>query len=214
MTGPNGWRAEFARVTKLLSLRGQEQTVLEVASAYGVPVGLLPEPVRFEGGPLDGTIRFGTPAFDSFIATFHEYSTNADHDWEADQGGLVDQGLKDVTYVLEDGRFVCVSVRPSPGGGYVVEDQGWAKVIEEVVRAYLVPLQFSSSTVCTWSSVVSRRGIGTGSRSAILGGPKVGGSSASERSQSLGSRLRIGRPLGLWRALPWHRLRGMDMWTR
>jgi hypothetical protein len=61
------------------------------------------------------------------VATFHDHSTDPDHDWEAGPVGLVDQGLKDVIYVLDDGGFVCVSVRPSPGGGYVVEDQGWRR---------------------------------------------------------------------------------------
>ncbi len=94
MAGPNGWRAEFARITELLSLPGQEETVREVASVYGVPVKLLPEPVRFEGGPLEGTIRFGTPTVDSFISTFHDYSFIPDHDWEAGpEEGMIDEGL-------------------------------------------------------------------------------------------------------------------------
>ena len=47
---------------------------------------------------------------------------------------MVDEGLKDVTYHLEDGVFVCTSVRPSPGSAFVVEDEGWGKVIDEVIR--------------------------------------------------------------------------------
>jgi nitrogen fixation protein len=80
IVGPNGWRAEFARVAELLSLPGQEEIVREMASAYGVPVKLLPEPIRFEGGPLDGSIRFGTPIVNSFITTFHDYSFVPDRD--------------------------------------------------------------------------------------------------------------------------------------
>ena len=80
IVGPNGWRAEFARVAELLLLPGQEEIVREMASAYGVPVKLLPEPIRFEGGPLDGSIRFGTPIVNSFITTFHDYSFVPDRD--------------------------------------------------------------------------------------------------------------------------------------
>ena len=102
-----------------------------MASAYGVSMKLLPEPVRFEGGPLEGTIRLGTPTVNSFISTFHDCSFVPDHDWEADLAdGMIDEGFKDVTYRLEAGRFICVSRRPSSGAAFVVEDEvgeRWAR---------------------------------------------------------------------------------------